>query len=204
MKEVREDFKRKELFDWYGTKTNPFIIVTTKLDITNIYNLGKKYQCCYGSIGYFLVRALNRVNEFKYQYKEGKIIKYDIVHPNYTQMLDDGTIGFFDVPLTDDYETFIEDFKRIEKDFKESKKSIVNDEIGSIWLSCIPWFHFSGLIPPFDGNVGIPQLIWDKFDFIDGRCYVNLMIMAHHGFVDGFHIGKLINEMEKEIASIEG
>ena len=37
IKEVK-DFKRKELFEHYNSADNPFVIVTTKIDITNVMN----------------------------------------------------------------------------------------------------------------------------------------------------------------------
>ena len=35
------EFKRKELFEHYDKKTNPFLFITTKVDVTNIYNYCK-------------------------------------------------------------------------------------------------------------------------------------------------------------------
>jgi len=70
-------------------------------------------------------------------------------------------------------------------------------------LSCQPWFNFTGVIPPFDKSITIPQLIWDRFTFEGNRCYINLMIMVHHGFADGYHIGKLIEKIENTIQNIK-
>ena len=43
------DFKRKDLFKAYDMKENPFLYVTTKVDITNIYNKCKKYYATISS-----------------------------------------------------------------------------------------------------------------------------------------------------------
>ena len=37
----------------------------------------------------------------------------------------------------------------------------------------------------------------------EDKCYIDVMIMAHHGFVDGSHIGAFINEFRKLIENIE-
>ena len=71
--------------------------------------------------------------------------------------------------------------------------------MNEIWLSCEPWFTFTGFIPPFDKEITIPQFIWDKYENIDGKYYIDLMIMVHHGFADGYHIGKFIELLNENI-----
>ena len=41
--EVKE-FKRQRLFDLYDVRSNPFLFVTTKIDITNIVNYCKIHR----------------------------------------------------------------------------------------------------------------------------------------------------------------
>lgn len=188
------NFKRQELFDHYNSRTNPFSMVTTKIDITNIYKKCQKYKHYYATIGYYLTLAMNEVEEFKYRYENGVIYKYDSLRPNFTELLGDETIGFFTCELGDSYEEFLVNYDKAKKELFENKKGLDNDE-GEVWLSCQPWYNFSGLIPPFDKSVTIPQMIWDKYSFEDDKCYINLMMMSHHGFVDGYHIGKLINKI---------
>lgn len=204
MREEVKGFNRQELFDYFKTKENPFSVITTEIDITNIYNLCKNHGCHYGSIAYFLTKAMNEVSEFKYYEENGHIYKYDMLNPSFAELLEDGNIGFFTCPFVDSYEDFIDSYKRISDEFKKGRIPNEGDHGGVVWVSCVPWFNFSGCVPPIDKNVTIPQLIWDKFKFRDDRCYVDLMIMAHHGFIDGSHIGKLIHAIEIVIEEIEG
>ena len=201
MEEVK-DFKRQELFDMYNSRTNPFAIITTKIDITNIYNLCKIKKHYYASIAYFLTKAMNNVEEFKYRYIDGKIYKCDVIRPSFTDILEDHTIGFYTCEMLDDYDAFLKHFDEVKNLFlkgnynEEPKEDVV-------WLSCQPWFNFTGAIPPFDRKITIPQLNWDRFSFEGDRCYINLLIMAHHGFADGYHIGKLVKSIEETIANIK-
>lgn len=201
MKEVK-DFKRQELFNMYNSRTNPFSIVTTKIDITNIYNLCKVKKHYYASIAYFLTKAMNNVDEFKYRYINNKIYKCDIIKPSFTDILDDNTIGFYTCEMLDDYDAFLAHFDEIKTSFlKREYEGKEDHEV--VWLSCQPWFNFSGVIPPYDKNITIPQLNWDRFTFENDRCYINLMIMVHHGFADGYHIGQLIESIENTIKDIK-
>lgn len=160
---------------------------------------GKKH--IYAKMGYYLCLALNEVDEFKYRYEENKFYKYDKISPSYTEQYSDGTIGFFTVPFKSDYETFIKDYVKIKdkflkRDYEEKEQQDV------VWLSCEPWFNFTSVVSPYEKDLTIPQLIWDKFIFIEDRVYTNLMIMSHHGFVDGAHIGKFLNILDEKITQI--
>lgn len=201
MKKEIENFERLDLFWQYHKRDNPFVIVTTKVDITNIYQKCKNY---YPSIAYYITLAVNKVDNFKYRFIQNKFYKYDRLKPGFTELTNSKKIGFFscEVLENESLEHFIEKYKMKKAKFLETEESMLNSEEDEIWLSCTPWFSFSSLVPPFDKNITIPQFIWDKFDIVGDKCYINLMIMAHHGFVDGYHISLFLSELNDIINNI--
>lgn len=203
MRKEVTNFSRMHLFEQYHNKSNPFSFVTTKIDITNLYKKCKVSKNTYATIGYYVTLAVNAVDAFHYRYENGKIYWYDVIRPNFTQMFIDQTIGFFTCEWKEDYDCFLEEYERVQSRFLENHASIVSPDDGEVWLSCQPWFHFSGLVTPFDKEITTPQIIWDQFSFENDKCYVNMMIMVHHGFADGYHIGQLIHKLEELIAAIE-
>lgn len=195
MKKEVKKFDRKELFDNYNKRDNPFIFVTTKLDITNIYNYCKIHKNYYASISYVLCMAINDIEEFKYQLEDGKIYKYDYINPAFVHKLDNNKIAFSNFVFEKDYDKYIKLFKEVENEVLKSNKSVKRTQDMEVWFSCTPWFKFTSLIPPFDKTIMTPQMIWDKFEFANDKCYINLMICAHHGLVDGYHIVLLIERI---------
>lgn len=203
MRKEIENFNRMDLFEHYHSKTNPFSFVTMKIDITNLYHFCKKHKNVYATIGYYVALAMNKVDAFKYRYEGGKIYHYDVIKPVYTQMFKNGNIGFFACPMKEDYSAFIKEFNLIQDNFFKTNQSDNNIDQGEIWFSCEPWFNFSGCVVPFDKEVTVPQVIWDQFMLEGDKCYIDIMIMAHHGFVDGSHIGAFINGFKELIENIE-
>ena len=108
-------------------------------------------------------------------------------------------IGFFNVPYKENFDEYINDYINIQKEFLDKGVSIIDNSINEIWISCAPWFSFNGLITPFDKEITIPQFIWDKYEKINDKYFVNLMIMVHHGFADGYHVGQFINNLQENI-----
>ena len=198
MKEIKK-YDRINLFNHYQTFDNPFLILTTKIDITNIVNYCKKEGSFYATMGYLITKTVNNIDAFKYRYQNGKIYYYDNLDSNYTNMYADGNIGFYNVDFNDNYKVYINSYKKIYSDFYSKKIKRGDRREDLIWLSCFPWNEFSGLIPPFNKNITIPQFIWDKYHLENNNYYINLMILVHHGFADGSHISKFLIDLKNNI-----
>lgn len=187
-----EDFSRKNLFEHYNDMESPFIIMTVPLDVTNVVQYTKVHKHFYATLGFIIGKAINEVDAFKYRYKDGKYYYCPRISPNFTQRVDNN-LGFYDCDSLD-YEEFIREYD--DKKSKVGKFTLETEErIDVVWLSCFPWASFSSLVSPHDKSITIPQLIWDKYVLKDGRYICNLMIMVHHGFADGYDVGKLIEKI---------
>ena len=203
MRKEIKDFKRKDLFEHYHSRTNPFSFVTTKIEITNLYHFCKKHKNFNATFSYYVMLAMNQVEAFKYRYEDGKFYYYDNLYPSYTQMFHDGNIGFFVCDMKDSYQKFIKEYNAVQEKFLKTNQSIEPDVQDVVWLSCEPWFQFTVCVTPFDKDITIPQVIWDQFTMEGDKCYIDIMIMAHHGFVDGSHIGAFINGLKELIENIK-
>ena len=202
MKKKIENYKRRELFEHYDNFTKPFASVTTKIDVTAVYELSRQKGHFYAIFGYCLTKAMCEIEEFRVTYEAREFYLHDTIVPSYTEVLNDGTIGFFDVPLKDTLEEYL-------ASYDETRISLLNGETltysadAVVWLSCEPWFKASAIDPPFDKNTRIPQMIWDKYEKVGELYYVDLLIFFHHGFADGQHLGRLISAINENIANLK-
>lgn len=201
IKEIK-DFKRIELFNHYHKGINPFIIITTKINVTNVVNYCKIHKNFYATLGFLITRTTNQIDVFKYRYKNKKFYYCEEILSGYTQILGDNNVAFFTVPFSDDFYKYKEEFISNKESLLTNNNISTENKLNEIWLSCIPWFSYSGLIPPFNKEITIPQFIWDKYENINDEFFVNLTIVVHHGFADGYHISKFINLLEENIKSL--
>lgn len=196
-----KDFKRKDLFEHYHSCTNPFIIVTTKIKVTNVVNYCSTHKNFYPTLGFLITKTVNQNDAFKYRHENGKIYFCDEIKSNYTQRYANDTIGYYTIPAIQDFDEYITKYLEIQKKFLEDSKYTVENNLDEVWLSCLPWMSFTGLVPPFNKEISIPQFIWDKYEKVGDDYYLNLMIMVHHGFADGYHVGKFVTELQENINS---
>lgn len=200
MKEIK-NFSRKSIFDHYNSCDNPFLFLTIKVNVTNIVEYCKINKNFYATMGFIVTKVVNKIEQFKYRYKDGKIYYFDEIRSNYTQMYNDGNIGYFSLPYsTMNYTDYLKLFVKTQNEFLNKNSYTVTNNLDEIWLSCAPWFSFTSLITPYTKSIAIPQFTWDKYVCENDKYYINLAIMVHHGFVDGSHIGKFVKLLEEEIA----
>lgn len=201
-----DKWNRKDLFNHYDICTNPFMIVSTEIDITNVYNYAKEYNLSmYASFGFYILNTINSFDGFKYRKEDDKLVLFDKVNANFTDSIDGKDIFFFSVEANDDLISFNNDYRTIKSNYIENNKKYVEKKynINEVWLSCTPWFSFSSVTPPYNHDNYIPQFIWDKFKKCDNKVTTNLMVMVHHGFMDGYQLGKFFNELQNNIDQIK-
>ena len=202
----KDKWERYDLFKHYDDETNPFIYITIPVDVSNIYHYSKNNNVSfYCTMGYVLTKAINKVDGFKYRKEGDDIVYYDKINSNYTDMITENRIGYFTIDYQENFHDYVVAFNEARMDLiagKNKNVDVLNHD--EVWLSCAPWFNFNSLVTPFNKAVTIPQIIWDKFKKHDNQVEVNLMIMVHHGFIDGFQLNKAIKIIEEEINNFKG
>lgn len=203
IKEIK-NFDREKIFNHYHICDNPFLNIATKVDVTNLVLFCKKYKSFYATMGYLVCKVANKIDNFKYRFCDNKFYYCDELITNYTDMFDDGNIGYYNVEYNDDYQKYIDSFKKVKEKFLKDNNYSIDNKINEIWLSCVPWIKCTSITSPFNKNCLIPQIIWDKYELENDKYYVNLTIVIHHGFVDGYHISKFVNLLEENIKEFDG
>jgi chloramphenicol O-acetyltransferase type A len=198
------NWDRTELYKHYDLCTNPFIILTTTIDITNLYNYVKENKLSmYASLGFYLLNAINEFDGFKYRKEDNELVLFDIVNANFTDSTGNNDLFFYSVNYNDNLLDFNKEYRNNREEYLHNNKKYKNKKPNEneVWFSCAPWFNINSLIPPFNHDNYIPQFIWDKFKIENNKVTTNLMIMVHHGFIDGYHLGKFFDLLQKNLNS---
>ena len=201
-----EKWSRYETFKHYDICSNPFVIVSVNIDITNLYNYARDNDLSmYSALGYMITKTANEFEEFKYRKEDNDIYLFDSLIPNFTENIDGKDLYYFDVEYKSDIKEFDKDFKSIREEYSRGgKRKELTNVLNEIWLSCAPWFSINSLVPPYNKDNSIPQFIWDKFKKEDNKVTTNLLILIHHGFIDGYQIGSFYKKLEDNIKKLKG
>ncbi len=176
---------------------------TVLLDITallkHIKEVGWKF---YPTIIFLLSKVVNRHTEFRMAIKDNKLVIWNEVHPSYT-IFHNETETFsslwshYDGNIHHFQHVYAEDMARYGNNLSYWPKGESLENI--FFVSAIPWVSFTS----FNINVAnmqnffSPMFTIGKYYNQDGKVMLPLAVQVHHSVCDGFHVARLINELQE-------
>ena len=82
----------------------------------------------------------------------------------------------------------------------------VREAKDQVFVTCMPWLDFTSIQHPMASlaTPDIPSLAWGRFSDGPEGLQLPFSVQAHHGFVDGYHIHLLAQQIGAELAAIIG
>ncbi|EES48589.1 type A chloramphenicol O-acetyltransferase [Clostridium botulinum] len=198
----KEDWDRKEYFDYYFSEIPCTYSMTVKLDITTIKKLNQKL---YPTMLYFIAKVVNKHSEFRTSFDmDEKLGIFDEMLPCYTIFnKDTETFSNIWTEYSDNYDIFCKSYEKDVEMFRAVKGMIAKPDVptNNFPVSMVPWTTFEG----FNLNIEkgykylLPIFTIGRYCEENGRYLLPLAIQVHHGVCDGFHVCRFVNELQKLI-----
>lgn len=203
-----DQWNRKNTYYFFINTEVPRYLMTFELDVTNFYAYVKRNKYSfYLSFIFQVMQVMNEIENFKYRFIDGEPYLLDSTHPSFTDSIE-GSENFkiVTVLMEENMKTFIEKAKQTS--LKQGTKFIDLDmekRNDLVYITTFPWAKFTQVshahnIDMFDA---IPKLVWGKFEELNNKLLMPFSIEVHHAFVDGLHVGKLINLLQQKINQLE-
>ena len=196
-------WNRKEHFEFFSTFEEPFFSITTPIDMTIAYEKAKTLEIPF--FVYYLhktIAAVNQVENFRYRIEENEVVLYDEIDASSTIMREDKTFGFSFMKFNSDIHEFCKtvatEIERIQVTpglfTREFPENIIH-------FSAIPWINFTGLTHSrsFTLQDSCPKVSWGKLIDDQGKKTMSMSVMAHHGLIDGYHMGLFVEILQTEL-----
>lgn len=177
----------------------PAFCVTFELDITNFLKKIKerKYSFTMAMI-YAVSKCANEIEEFRYRFVDGKVVLFDKIDTAFTY-LNKKTELFkvVNVPMADTMEAYITTAKKAADEQQEYFTGPLGNDV--FQFSPMPWVSYTHISRTNSGkrDNATPLFDWGKFFERDGKILLPFSVQVHHSFVDGLHIGKLADKVQR-------
>ena len=197
------NWNRKGHLEFFSAFQEPFFGITTTIDYTIAYEKAKAMQISF--FVYYLhktLAAVNQVENFRYRIEGEDVFLYDEIDASATIMREDKTFGFSFMKFNEDiheFNTIVQ--KEIER--IQTTTGILTREYSEniIHFSAVPWVNFTGLT--HSRNFGVadscPKISYGKVVEENEKKSMAISVTAHHGLVDGYHIGLFIEALQTEL-----
>ncbi len=196
---ARKTWKRNVHCEIFRHALEPQYCISLELDITRFLHMVKEqgYSFTLAFI-YAVCRCANEIEEFRYRFLRDEVVLYDEIHTSFTY-LDRETelFKFVSAPMQDNMESYIKTAMELAKNQKEYFAAPpANDEF---IFSALPWISYTHISHTISGNRAnaAPLFDWGKFLERDGKVILPFSVQVHHSFVDGIHVGRLVERLQE-------
>ena len=193
-----EGWKRAQHCQIFRNSIEPAFCITVELDITNY--LKKVRETGYSftfSLIYAVTKSANDIEEFRYRFLDGKVVLYDRINTAFTYLNKETEL--FKVVNVEMKET-LEEYVLAAVKAAEEQKEYFTGPLGNnvFQFSPLPWVSYTHISHTNSGKKdnATPLFDWGKFFEKDGKMILPFSIQAHHSFVDGIHIGRLVDSLQ--------
>ena len=185
----------------FRNSIEPAFCVTFELDVTNFRRKIKEQGYSFTiAMVYAICRCANEIEEFRYRFLDGNIVLYDQIDTAFTYLNPDTELfKVVNVPMKDTMEEYVAAATKVARE----QTDYFTGPLGNNVFQCspMPWVTYTHISHTNSGKKdnATPLFDWGKYYERDGKILMPVSVQAHHSFVDGVHIGKFVDCLQKYV-----
>lgn len=202
---------RRDRFDLFDRMDSPAVNLCFTLDLPDFRPWCKEQGLApFHVLLCAVLRSTLKVENFRYRIVDGEVFRIEGLMPSFTVINQHQDLNFAQFAWSDDLREFVARGQAAREE--ASSMAALNAKYRAmspreakeqVFITCIPWLDFTAIQHPIAKltEPDIPSIAWGRFcDAQDGRLQLPFSVQAHHGFVDGFHIHQLAQQIAAQIA----
>ena len=194
-------WERKQHYQVYRQFANARYDITLELDVTNLVRFVKENKLSFTLTAiHTIAKCANEIDEFRMRIENDEPVIYDELSLSFTY-LNKNTNLMKNVVADNDVDVFA--FNQKAKDVIEMQDVYFTGALGNgiYQFSSIPWISYTHVSHTFSGNkdYAVPVFDFGKFYEKNGRMVMPFSIEVHHAFIDGYHIGLLVEKLQRTL-----
>jgi chloramphenicol O-acetyltransferase type A len=203
--------RRRDRFDFFDRMQSPAVNLCFRMDLPDFRPWCKAQGLApFHVLLCAVLRAVLQVENFRYRVLEGEVIAIDRLHPSFTVVNQHFDLNLAQFDWSDDVREFVARSQAARAEASAMLALNLNGGLSPraakerVFVTCMPWLDFTSIQHPMASiaTPDIPSLAWGKFrDGPDGL-QLPFSVQAHHGFVDGYHIHQLAQQIRRELEAI--
>jgi chloramphenicol O-acetyltransferase len=204
--------RRRDRFDFFDRMESPAVNLCFTLDVPEFRPWCKAQDLApFHVMLCAVLRAVLKVENFRYRVVDGEVICIDRLVPSFTVMNQHGDLNFAQFDWSDDVREFVargvaarEAASSMTEMNLKYRTMSPRDAKDQVFVTCMPWLDFTSIQHPMASlaTPDIPSLAWGRFRAGPDGLQLPFSVQAHHGFVDGWHIHLLGRQVAAELADI--
>ena len=205
MKEINpQETSRASAFDLWMTSPMPMVTLTKTFNITRIHKTSKKRHIKLNApLCWCIGKAASQVEEFYMLPVQGKMFQYDNLAINVIVNNKKGGISSCDIPYTNDFNRFYEDYIRLTQSVSESCESSFIEDAMIIGTSAVVTTELDCIVNQYTDKFLNPMVMWGKYRKSWFKTTLPISFQFHHVQMDGGQAAQFLENIQKEINELK-
>lgn len=183
----------------FKNSVQPQYCVTFDIDVTNFLSKIRKrgYSFTFSFV-YAVTKCANEIEAFRCRFVDGRPAVFETINTSFTYLKKDTELfKVVNVPMQDNIEDYVALAKKTEENQTVYFTGPMENDIYQ--FSPFPWVSYTHISHTESGKKynATPLFDWGKFYEKDGKTYMPFSVQVHHSFVDGIHIGRLADKLQR-------
>lgn len=183
----------------FRNSIEPAFCITFELDITNFLRKTKEENYSFTmAMIYAVSSCANEIEEFRYRFADGEVVLFDQIDTAFTYL--DKETELFKVVNVPMRKTMQEYVKAATETAREQKAYFTGPLGNDVFqFSPMPWISYTHISHTNSGKKdnATPLFDWGRYFERDGKVILPFSVQVHHSFVDGLHVGRLADSIQK-------
>jgi chloramphenicol O-acetyltransferase type A len=205
--------RRRDRFDFFDRMESPALNLSFTMELPDYRPWCKEHGLApFHVLLNAVLRSVLKIENFCWRLHEGEVIRIERLIPSFTVINQNNDLNFAMFEWSDDLRTFVarglaareEASNMVELNTRYRALS-PREAKNQVFVTCIPWLNFQAIQHPMFTlkEPYTPSLAWGKFrSGAPGELLLPFSVQAHHGFVDGYHVHLLAQQIAAELAAM--
>lgn len=199
-----QSLDRADYFDYF-MKVGTTIELTAEVDVTEVLKKCKKETMNFQAVMlYRLYKAINEIENFKYDILNDKLIIWNKIVPTFSSMNKNSKLFFtLYADMQENCDDYNVQYKEIVKKYANSTTIVPQGELPTnvFNVSCIPWLHFAHFSSNSKSmeNKIVKMITLGKYEQVNDRYILPITIQVSHAIVDGYHVALFFEKLQEEL-----
>lgn len=179
----------------------PMVTVTKTVKVSRIVRLARKHGLKFNALlCYCIVKTASEIPEFHNTLEQEQFFTYDTMAVQVIVYSHSGRLRFCDVPYSGSLQQFLSDYAKYTRMVFDSDEHHLFTDRAVVGTSALPGMEIDSVVNQYLGTWNNPFLVWGRYrrEFLF-RYHLPISLQFHHVLMDGSHVVRFFNGLQKNI-----
>jgi len=198
-----QDTSRADAFKLWMSSPMPMVTLVKTFDVTKAVKYCKKHNTSFNMLLCWSIgKSASEIEEFYMLPEQGKLYRYEQLAINVIVNNSKGGINSCDIPFTNDFQLFNQDYLQLTKQVVAECKSSFREDLMVIGTSAMIATELDCIVNQYTDQFCNPMVMWGKYRKGWFKTTLSISFQFHHVQMDGGHAARFLQELQNVIRNM--